>query len=93
MKKQLSVKDQKLEDQKALDMGNPIYTARHIAKLLDVSPSYVRSKVIKSPGFPAPRKPEIGEKGSTVTMTSLWKASEVIAWFDRQPPLTKAVGE
>lgn len=67
-----------------LDMSQPVWTFRHIAKLLGVTPAYVQKNVVKSPGFPAPRRPLIGKSGQ-IEMNKLYYREDVLTWFDRQP--------
>jgi len=69
-----------------IDISQPVWSFRHIAKLLDVTPEYVRKTVVVTPGFPAARKCTVG-KNAQIEMNKTYKREEVLAWYDSHPPV------
>lgn len=77
---------QTARDLRPLDMNQPIYSIRHVARLWDKDVDYASKHIITAPWFPAARQPPIGKSG-TRTMSKSWLRDEVIDAYTRQEPV------
>lgn len=88
MKDDIKTSYENTRSNRELDMGQPVWTVRHIARLFDVSVAHATRYIIKTPGFPAPRQCKIGPKQS-VSLNKTYKRDEVLTWHERQPVVTE----
>lgn len=71
-----------------LDLDNPVWTDRHIAKLLSCSVSHVQTYVVKLDGFPPARRPEVGNGKRQIRMRRMYEREAVLEWWRRTPVIT-----
>ena len=81
--------ERQAETPRKIDLSDPLWSIKHIAKYLHVSPSYVSQKVLKTPGFPASRVVHVGPEGEQKLRPRYDKAA-VERWHAAQPVDLKA---